>query len=1066
MKRLTILICTLLSIVNIATAQRIPLAGEWSFSLDPERRMKPTENFSEKITLPGTTDEAGFGKKSTKSDFGILTREWKYTGLAWYSREIEIPQQWAGKRVFLELERVTWQSKLYIDGKELSMQESLISPHIHDLGMLTPGRHRVSISIDNSQIYNIGDKGHIYGEYTQSIWNGAIGRIELFAKPTVRLTNPQVYTKIDPRSITITDTLTIENGKNQKLKISYELRDRLSDELVWQQTTEQITPNVNLTANLPASVKLWDDVNPNLYNLTILLADGKGLKLDEKKIEIGFREVINNGTRMLVNGKPVFLRGNLDCVHFPLTGYPAADIEGWERIFRIYKEYGLNHVRFHSWTPTEAAFIAANRQGIYIQSEVLWIDWWMAIEQPDRPEMFTQGMPKGLGENPSADTFTKDELRRMIYWYGNNPSFVMMCIGNELGNSNFELMESWMKSYKDSDPRRIYASSTARKINPSDQYMATHYIDKVGSTRGLRGGASLNWDFEDTYSKSPVPTIAHEIGQWPVYPRWSEIKKYKGTLKAMNFEEFAEVARKNGIYDHNEAFVAASGALNQLMYKYEIESFLRTPSCAGIQLLSMQDYQGQGEALIGWLDAFWDSKGITTPEKFRRHHDTIVPLLRLPKFVWSNNESLSAKIQLAQWGSQMLTDAINWKIEDGVHNVIARGTIPSRSYNRATSEIVGELGCSLAGVKKAQKLKITVELATSDVENSWDIWVYPAKAEMPSTEVYQTNRFDKEAIARLERGESVLLDASELGTELTADQMGFYPLYWSLTFFPGQGRNTIGMVVQDAHPVFGDFPTDSHSDWQWQSIYKGARCFYINGFPSDYRPMAQPVDDFHRNNFVAAIYELKVGNGKLLVSGFNLQDKNNTVAQQLRKSMLDYMNSDKFNPTYAQPTATLQETFRHIEPLKSEVPAEFDGALLYIESAALQNGDGDQKWSKSQDKVTAIKNTTYELTGAGTYRDEAGAAWHGTNMELKINCPKGVIGSLYLFFHDWNDASREANLVFEGRDYKLGRHAKDGKWVKLHVMREDSNKGFLTLNIKTAKGGNTMLSKVVLLEDK
>ena len=149
------------------------------------------------------------------------------------------------------------------------------------------------------------------------------------------------------------------------------------------------------------------------------------------------------------------MRGNLDCLHFPLTGYPSCDIQEWERIFRIYKSYGLNHVRFHSWCPPEAAFTAADRIGIYIQAEVLWIDWWMSVVRKERPEMTTRGLPKGLGHNPSADKFVPEELQRMIEAYGNHPSFTMLCIGNELGNSNFDIMQQWIKSLQEKDPRRL-----------------------------------------------------------------------------------------------------------------------------------------------------------------------------------------------------------------------------------------------------------------------------------------------------------------------------------------------------------------------------------------------------------------------------------------------------------------------------------------------------------------------------------------------------------------------------------------------------------------------------------
>lgn len=1042
----------LLSLDVSTHAQHVEsLSGTWQFKLDPEdkglKENWQNASFTDRIALPGTTDEAGYGEKTSGSDFGILTRAYKYYGPAWYSKEIEIPSGWDGKRIRMELERVLWESRLFLDGKEVSVQDALSTPHWHDLGYLTPGKHQLTIRINNDMIYTIGDKGHVYTEYTQSIWNGAVGRIRLVASDPVRFSNPQVFTRTTdgPCTLAVRDTLINESSRKVPARITWQLTDREDGAVVYTQTTEQLLdkgPNVlDFKATMPEDIRLWSDITPNLYILKVTLEDKKK-QFDSREIEFGFREVSHSRSKVLINGEPVFLRGNLDCVHFPLTGYPSCQVEEWERIFRIYKDYGLNHVRFHSWCPPEAAFVAADRLGIYIQAETIWIDWWMSSEQKDRPEMNTKGYPQGLGKNPSADQYVQQELVRMIDAYGNHPSFVMQCIGNELGNSDFDVMESWMKPLKEKDSRRLYSVSTARKITPLDQYMATHYIDGLGNARGLKGGASTDWDFEEVYSKTSIPVLSHEIGQWPVYPKWSEIKKYKGVLKARNLEEFREQARKNKIEEQNEEFVAASGALNQIMYKYEIESFLRTPSCAGIQLLSVQDYQGQGEALIGWLDVFYDSKGITTPEQFRCHHDSTVPLLRVPKYVWKNDEPFTADLQLAHYGATPLNDGLYWKIKDEQGNLVTSGRTATRTYPVGSSELTGKISCDLSGVTTAQKLIVEVGLQNEAIANTWNIWVFPAGKKAEAGTVYVTDWMDAECLKRLEKGEKVLLQAAALGTEETSDKISFYPLYWSLTFFPGQGKNTIGMIVRDKHPLFAQFPTDSHSDWQWQSVYKEARAFYINDYPESYKPIAQPVDDFHRNNKLASIFELKVGKGKLLVCGFDLKEETNPAALQLKSSMLHYMNSTDFNPVYERDIASLQKMFTLVEPLKSTVTGEFSNALLYIDCA-------------DPDKTFANKKTTYEIS----------PDWQGKEVEMTIQCPPGIIGSLYVCFADKDKKGRTGHLVFEGRDYESGKQSEEESWVKLHIMREDSNDGLLRLKAKVKNGPDLVISKVAIVEE-
>lgn len=1027
------------------------LAGKWQFKLDAADEGISGDwastRLPDQIFLPGTTDEAGYGEKTSGSDFGILTREYKYCGPAWYQRDIHIPDNWKGKKIMLKLERVLWESRVYIDGTEVSLQDALNSPHWHELGVLSPGKHTLTIRVNNDLIYNIGDKGHMYTEYTQSIWNGIVGDILLIAQEPVRFTNPQVYTHVSPCSLRITDSIVNETGRNGIAVIDIRLYERGSEVEVFSANIKYPLKGMNnlftYSFTLPEGIKLWCDVNPNLYTLKVELSHKESRTVWTE--DIGFREVSTSSSKIEINGKPVFMRGNLDCVHFPLTGYPPCTTEEWERIFLIYKDYGLNHVRFHSWCPPKAAFAAADRVGIYIQAEVIWIDWWMTNTPPDRKDMITKGSPEGLGKNPSADEFVQKELSRMLDVYGNHPSFIMQCIGNELGNSDFEIMESWMKPLKEKDSRRLYSVSTARKIMPLDQYMATHHIQGLGNTRGLRG-ASTDWDFEDVYKQATIPILSHEIGQWPVYPRWEEIKKYKGVLKARNFEEFREVARRNKIEEQNESFVAASGALNQLLYKYEIESFLRTPSCAGIQLLSMQDYQGQGEALIGWLDAFYDSKGITTPEKFRNHMDTTVALLRLPKFVWKNNEVLTAKVQLAHYGTEPLHDLLYWKIKDEDNILLATGGSSTRTYPVGSAEIITEIRYDLKHVTSAKKLTVEVGLQNTPVVNQWHIWVYPAiREERPQNDVYITNRMDAECVKRLEKGEKVLLLANELGNEETADKISFYPLYWSLTFFPGQGKNTIGMCVQDKHPLFLNFPTDYHSDWQWESIYKGGRAFYINDYPESYRPVAQPVDDFHRNNKLASIFELKAGKGKLVVCGFDLTDEDNPAAGQLKRSILHYMNSADFNPEHEQPISRLREMLVYVQPLESTLPGEFKNALLYADC----------------NKQEGKRGTNLDMNAEKTENN----TWVGEELTFTIDCPQGMIGTLFVCFEDEDKKGREGSIVFEGRNFEFRKQNETSSWIKFHVMREDSNDGKLLFKAKVKKGSDLRISRIALVEE-
>lgn len=1053
--------------LTVAFAQQpISLAGEWTVKLDADsigiQKKYYEQTFNDIITLPGTLDEAGYGTKTSKSNYGVLSRRYQYIGPAWYNRDIVIPSNWSNCDVVLYLDRVLWQSQVWVDGKMKDTEEGLGTPHYHNLGKLSQGKHRLSVRVNNDMIYNIGDKGHSYGEYTQIIWNGILGQIELIPQGQLTIENVRTFPDTEKNALTVTFDAKNETGKSAG-KIHYSLVDKQTKETVasldetLSGKESRFTHTKTLSFDFP--VKKWDDSSPNLYSLHIEWTQGK-LK-DEKHTTFGFRNITTSKSKILINNQPVFMRGNLDCVHFPLTGYPSTDNKEWERIFRIYKSYGLNHVRFHSWCPPQAAFEAADKVGIYIQAEVLWLDWWMAVVRPERSEMTTRGLPKGLGYNPSAEAFVPGELQRMIDAYGNHPSFTMMCIGNELGNSDFDMMQKWIKPLQQKDDRRLYSISTARKIMPIDQYMVTHNIPNVGGTYGLRRKGT-DFDFEENYSKASIPIIAHEVGQYPVYPLWSEINKYTGVLQARNLQELKTLADKNHITCMDKVFHDASGSLQTIMYKALIEAFFRTPSCAGYQMLSMTDYPGQGEALVGWLDPFWDSKGIVTPEEFRRYSNSVVPVARFKSYVWENNELFTALVQIANYSKENINAPLVWTITDAVGALLQSGTFTVPIESGKLNEI-GNLQFDLNNIQEAGKYTLNITVKGYPYHNQWDFWVYPATATLSETSVLVKNELDDEALKTLAAGGKVLLQAHKLGKENSTYPLYFSPLFWSNSFFPGQSNKTLGMYINKAHPAFDNFPTDDFNNWQWEPICKG-HSFIINEH-QHLEPIVQPISDFHINDKLASIFECKIGNGNLLVCGHDLTDIKSPVARQLKNSLLHYMEQSNFNPYYELSVKQAQEMLVYIPRVEASLPEGFEDALLYVSCGELSKTDGNVSWQKSLDKVEIqAQKADYQVTCDNIWRDENGTAWTGTEITVELKMPNGVIGDLYVKFEDWNKQKCSGILSVEGREFTLDNLNGKDRWVKLFVMREDTNKGKVTFRAKASNGNNLIISKLVFVK--
>ncbi len=708
------------------------LAGPWRFATDPEDRGVQQQWFARElkdtIQLPGTTDLAGIGQPEPDPNPGYLWRPHKYIGAAWYQREIDVPADWEDRELELFLERVMWESRVWVDDRFCNAQDSLGTPHIHHLGHLTPGRHRLTVRIDNRMIHPIGDRGHCYTDFTQMKWNGVVGRLQLRAHDAVKLGLVRLFPDHTTQSVVVESTLLNTSGERCQGVLSLRLKEPggktvAESEMPITTAEPQVTLKPVLTLKDPPLQ--WDEFSPNIYQLEMHL-DGNNFA-DQRRVRFGFRTLKHEGNRLLVNDRPTFLRGNLDCGQYPLTGHPPVNVEDWKRVFRIHQEYGMNHVRYHSWCPPEAAFVAADEMGIYLLPEVLWIDYWMGFENP-REEMNTPGHPQGVGKGDrTIDQYVRAEMRRMLDTYGNHPSFCFFAIGNELGSSNFEVMGQWILEEKQRDPRRFYAASTARTITPHDDFSDTHNIPGIGSVVNRLGIPHTDWDYQASYGRAQIPIIAHEMGQMPVYPSWSEIAKYTGPVRAKGFELFREQARKNGIESQNDDLQQASGAMNRILYKSEMEAQLRSPGCAGVSWLSLQDFPGQGEALVGWLDTFYESKGLVTPEQFRRYCSPTVPLARFAKFVWTEDETFEATVQISHWGMTDLEDVeLEWRLKTSDGQELGGSTIQAESIQVGEVKTLGTVSCDFEKVAAPRRLKLDLHIPGTSVGNDWDLWVLPS----------------------------------------------------------------------------------------------------------------------------------------------------------------------------------------------------------------------------------------------------------------------------------------------------------------------------------------------------
>ena len=863
-------------VIPAAARESRSLAGPWRFHLDDQKVGMNEKWFTgplagqTTIKLPGTMDDAGLGPRNTKAPtLAGPYRLYDYAGPAWYQRAIDIPAKWSTQRVTLFLQRCRWVTTVWLDDKLIGTRDSLIAPHTYDLGVgLAPGKHRLTICVDNTVKLDLGTFVSALFGGTPGNMNGIIGRIALEATPPVWIDDVQVYPDVDKEQARLLVKIGNVTGKPGQGQLSVSGK---TFDAAW----EAPGGNVEVMVEMKGA-KLWDEFSPELHELTVRLGE------DSRTVRFGMRRFAAQGTQFTMNGRPLFLRGTLECSVWPLTGYPPTDLPSWQRIYRIMKSYGLNFIRFHSWCPPEAAFAAADSEGILIQAE--------------GPQANVEA-----GVDPKRDAFIESEFKRIVDTYGNHPSFCTMTLGNEYGGKA-ELLASWIDMLRQRDPRHLYASPSEGQKTPNRQWT------ELAAGRGIHGPAT-QIDLRDVVASDARPIIGHEIGQWMFFPNLNEMKKYIGVMTLKNFEMIRDDLANKHLLDLAPRFAQACGEQAVLLYKEEIELLRRTPGYAGFSLLDLHDYPTQGTALVGPLDPFWDSKGFITPAHYRNFCGPTVPLLRMPKRTYTTEETFSATADVSHFGPRDLLNVEPfWTINDR-SGCLASGKLPKLNVATGKLTSLGSFSTPLAQAKAPGKFRVTLSLG--EFANDWDIWVYPAtRPEVPPASVLVSSSWDEATKSALHQGKKVILFPKNTNRKLSL-RGSFLPVFWSPVWFPDQQPNANGIVCDPHHPALAQFPTDSYSNWQWFDLLNHSRTLILDDTPASFRPIVGVVDNFARNHKLGNLFEAQVGPGRLLVCAIDLPRlaAEQPAANQLLKSLYAYATSGAFNPKQKLEAGTLDKLF-------------------------------------------------------------------------------------------------------------------------------------------------------------
>ena len=974
----------------------IDLSGQWQFQIDRNDRgitegwWAPDYKFDDSILLPASMPQRLKGDdisvdtkwvgslydssyffnpymkkyrnpgKDMKLQF-FLTPDKHYVGVAWYKKTVHIDDTESLPLYTLYLERPHITTQVWVNGEQVSAEQNSLSvPHKHFLyGYLKPGDNTIAIRVNNDpETVKVGQDSHSVSDQTQGDWNGLVGKIEL--QPFNYIDNVKVYPDVDSKTARIhLDLQGLQKKESAIITLKatpFNTTSNFSSQVIVAQPqtailTDLTSTTKDITLSLGDNMLLWDEFHPNLYRLDIEVKTKD--RTTNSSTVFGMRKIEIKDKMFYVNGNEIQLRGTVENCDFPLTGYPPTDLESWLKVFCTCKSYGLNHMRFHSYCPPEAAFLAADMVGFYIQ--------------PEGPSWPNHGVK--LGQGQPIDTYLMEEALAISDVYGNHPSFTMFCFGNEPAGNWVKWATEHTAKMKVWDDRRVYGGFSVGggwAWQPGSEYQV-----KAGA-RGLnewskRAPESMA-DFRNNIAmyngkdapgtKIEMPYVSHETGQWCAFPNFDEISKYSGVNKAKNFEIFRDLLRDNGMESRAHDFLMASGKLQAICYKAEIERTLRTPKYAGFQLLSLNDYSGQGTALVGLTDVFFDDKGYINSTEFSEFCSSVVPLARIPKFTYTNDEKFEASIELSQFsGTTLKGVSPHWVIFkepshrtiDGIHSTkgalnmeapLAFGDLPVRDLPIGSNIDLGTISVPLDKITEPTKLTLAVSIpnngsssATPLAMNRWSFWVYPASAgsNLPSHvmktvksgkrtgsvwmgNILITDTLDTEALKALNKGKNVLICAAgkvSYGKEVVQQ---FTPVFWNTSWFKMRPPHTTGIYVENTHDIFELFPTDYHSDLQWWELVNRAQVMQFTDFPRDFQPLVQSIDTWFVSRKIGMLFEARVGKGKLVMTSMDITNNLDTrhAARQLRESIINYMSSNKFQPQWTLSADLISDLFTKV----------------------------------------------------------------------------------------------------------------------------------------------------------
>lgn len=903
----TILMLCSLPALCAAERPRLDLNGTWEFRTDPQEQGETRGWHSAGVAFPRTIQVPGAWQAQGVGEPTEMLRH-DYAGAAWYRRTVTIPAEWKGRRVVLRIGGAHRYTALFVNGQKVGEHDGFSAPFTFDVTeAVRPGADNVlALRIANpGEAPRDGPREQKPVRPTGMLnylgnWGGIYGNVELQAIDPVSIAHVYIRPDIDRGVARFLVTVRNRQAGAFKGNVRVVVEPKLeAGAPVAVDAGAETT--VEVTVPIP-NARLWSPEHPHLYTAAISVREG-GRERDRIAERFGMRQLAASGNRLLLNGKPLYLRGYGDDNIEVLTGFPPASRDVYLQRLKQVRAFGFNAVRFHSMVPAEEFFHAADEVGLFVMAEL--------------PAAYTQYVL------PHRD-FLRRELENVVLTYRNRPSLFSISFGNE-----FNL--DWLDT--EAEKQRFLATvadfyKLAKSLHPDGLVLSNDgYVMKPTDLVSHYGGALPD-----------LPVVKHEFGEYYCsLPDISLIDRFTGVFLPGWLHAKAAWVREQNLTDRYPEYVKHSQRLQHLGRKFQIERVRRQPGISGYHYWLIVDFPGgtgEGDSWEeGWFDYFWQPKGIT-PADGQAVNAAVLPMIGAGvahRTLW-NDATRTIDVIVSNYGEEDLRNApLSWTVTAGGERVASDTTtidVPMGTVAR-----VAQITLPAASSGPARTLALRVDVAGKST-NSWTFWAFPRDARLASSPIPVTSTVRWAGIGRLypfvkeglppASGEGLLLtsalDEAALehlragGRVWLMAEKGTTQARAEVAFFPAAG-GALGTRVR-THPALEGFPHDGFADLQFYNLMDGAVPLSLDRWPTGLDPIVGGIRTTagflattKNLSRVGYVFETRVGKGRLLVTTLRLRehlDEAYPEAIHLFDRLLRYATGEAFDPQVEAGPAQLE----------------------------------------------------------------------------------------------------------------------------------------------------------------